>query len=185
MPAAGFFSLWPHTVAGRELVQGTVATPGTVLGKLRAERTHMEVHQGRVAMEWDRTLELIRTVDFEHVGPGEALEDVRGMVEIWNDLTLEPPRRIASLGVMPGLPSDLDERYEYLHRVLVGMDPPAFLNLCDEIEGELDTIVVADRPIAMPDLRDRIVELMEMGVRCSTRSSEWLERRVQDAEGRP
>jgi hypothetical protein len=34
----------------------------------------------------------------------------------------------------------------------------------------------------MPDLRDRLVELMELGVRCSVRSLEWLERRIGDAE---
>ena len=165
-------------------MNGTVSTPNTVLGKLRAERARMEVHQGRLSREWDRTLELVRTVDFESVGPGEVLEDVRGMVEIWNDLTLEPPRRIASIGEMEGLPNNPDERYEYLHRVLVGMDPPAFSSLCDAIEGRLDTIVVADHPIPVPDLRDRIVELMELGVRCSTRSSEWLDMRVQAIEGR-
>jgi hypothetical protein len=164
-------------------MQGIDPTPGTDLGRLRAEMAHARAHQERVAGEWDRTLQLIRTVDFEFVGPGEVLEDIRGMVEIWSDLTLEPPRRIASLGQLEGLPSDGDERYEYMHRVLVGLDPPAYLAMCDAVEGELDTVVVADRPVPMPELRDRIVELMELGVRCSTRAMEWLDMRVRKAEG--
>lgn len=164
-------------------MQGKDPTPGTLLGRLRAEMAHAESHQRRVAAEWDRTLRLIRTLDFEFIGPGGVLEDIRGMVEIWADLTLEPPRRITAIGEQENLPTDPGERYEYMHRVLVGMDPGAFLSLCDAIEGELDTVVVADRPMSMPDLRDRIVELMELGVRCTIRSREWLERRIGDAGG--
>lgn len=161
---------------------GTGPSPVTLLGMLRAERSHLEGHQARVAREWDRTLEIVRGIDFRSVGPGEVLEAVRGEVEIWNDLTLEPPRRITALGVLPGLPTDVDERYEYLHRVLVGLDPPAFLTMCDVIEGELDLVVAEDRPMDMPELQDRLVELMELCVRCSTRSLEWLEKRIGDAE---
>ena len=161
---------------------GTGPSPGTMLGMLRAERAHLEDHQARVGREWDRTLEIVRSIDFRSVSPGEGLEAVRGEVEIWNDLALEPPRRITAMGVLPGLPTDGGERYEYLHRVLVGLDPSAFLSMCDIIEGELDLVVAEDRPMDMPDLRDRLVELMELGVRCSVRSLEWLERRIGDAE---
>jgi hypothetical protein len=141
-----------------------------MLGMLRAERAHLEDHQARVGLEWDRTLEIVRGIDFRSVSPGEGLEAVRGEVEIWNELALEPPRRITAMGVLPGLPTDDGERYEYLHRVLVGL------------EGELDLVVAEDRPMDMPELRDRLVELMELGVRCSTRSLEWLEKRIGDAE---
>ena len=161
---------------------GTVPSPETMLGRLRAERAHLEGHQARVGREWDLTLEIVRGIDFRSVGPGERLEAVRGEVEIWNDLVLEPPRRIAALGALPVLPTEDGERYEYLHRVLVGLDPPAFLTMCDIIEGELDLVVAEDKPMDMPELRDRLVELMELGVRCSTRSLEWLERRIVDAE---
>jgi len=153
-----------------------------MLGRLRAELAHLEGHQARVALEWDRTLEIVRGIDFKEVRPGERLEAVRGEVEIWNELALEPPRRISAMGNLPGLPTDDAERYEYLHRVLVGLDPPAFLSMCDIIEGELDLVVAEDRSKDMPELRDRLVELMELGVRCSTRSLEWLEMRIGDAE---
>ena len=161
---------------------GIGPTPGTMLGRLRAEQAHLEGHQARVAREWDSTLEIVRGIDFREVAPGEDLEAVRGEVEIWNDLALEPPRRIAALGILPGLPTDDGERYEYLHRVLVGLDPPAFLSMCDIIEGELDLVVAEGKPMDLPELRDRLVELMELGVRCSTRSLEWLEKRIGDAE---
>ena len=177
-----FFSHGRHTEAGSALVIGTGSSPETMLGQLRAERANLEGHQARVAREWDRTLEIVRGIDFRSVGPGEVLEAVRGEVEIWNDLALEPPRRITALGVLPGLPTDDGERYEYLHRVLVGLDPPAFLSMCDIIEGELDLVVAEDKPMDMPDLQDRLVELMELSVRCSTRSLEWLEKRIGDAE---
>jgi hypothetical protein len=66
---------------------------------MRAERSHAQKHQERVAFEWDRTLELIRQVDFDAIPPGEMVEAMRTEVEIWNDLTLEPPRRISTHGV--------------------------------------------------------------------------------------
>jgi hypothetical protein len=163
-------------------VIGTGPTPETMLGQLRAERAHLEGHQTRVAREWDRTLGVVRAIDFRAVGPGETLEALRGEVEIWNDLALEPPRRITAMGVLPGLSMDDGERYEYLHRVLVGLDPPTFLSMCDIIEGELDLVVAEDKPMDLPELRDRIIELMELSVRCSTRSLEWLEKRIDDAE---
>ncbi len=161
---------------------GTGPSPGTMLGRLRAEMAHLESHQARVALEWDRTLEIVRGIDFRDVHPGEGLEAVRGEVEIWNELALEPPRRISAMGALPGLPTDDAERYEYLHRVLVGLDPPAFLSMCDIIDGELDLVMAEDKPMDMPELRDRLVELMELGVRCSTRSLEWLDMRIRDAE---
>jgi len=153
-----------------------------MLGQLRAERADLEAHQAKIAQEWDRTLNIVRSIDFRTVAPGEALEAVRGEVEIWNDLALEPPRSITALGPLPGLPTNEGERYEYLHRVLVGLDPPAFLSMCDIIEGELDLVVAEGKPMDMPELRDRIIELMELSVRCSTRSLEWLEKRIGDAE---
>ena len=157
-------------------------TPSTVLGRLRAEQAHARRHQARVAREWDRTLALLQSIDFGSIGPGDLLEALRTEVEIWNELTLESPRRLCRLKGLEGLPSDAGERYEYMHRVLVGLDPPAYLAMCDAIEGELDLVVVAERPVELPELRDRLVELIELGVRCSTRSIEWLEHRISRAE---
>lgn len=176
-----FFSRGPHTgPGGGKLTIGP--TPTTVLGRLRAEHAHAVKHQARVAREWDRTLELLRGLDFHALAPGDLLETLRGDVEIWNELTLEPPRRLSSVQGLDGLPADADERYEYMHRVLVGLDPPTYLAMCDAIEGELDLVVVEGGPLELPELRDRLVELIELGVRCSTRSIEWLEHRISRAE---
>lgn len=157
-------------------------TPTTVLGSLRAEHAHAIKHQARVAREWDRTLGLLKDLDFHALVPGGLLETLRGEVEIWNELTLEPPRRLSRVRGLEGLPTDADERYEYMHRVLVGLDPTAFLAMCDTIEGELDLVVVEGGQVDLPELRDRLVELIELGVRCSTRSIEWLEHRISKAE---
>jgi hypothetical protein len=62
------------------------------------------------------------------------------------------------------------------------MEPDEFLNKCDTIEGELDTVMANDGPVRMPELRDRIVELMELGVLSSTTSLEWLAKRIKDLE---
>jgi hypothetical protein len=163
-------------------LEGGTAAPVTVLGFLRMEIANAREHQQRVATEWDRTLALLRTIDFRSIGPGDHLDAIRGEVEIWNDLTLDPPRRISMHDELADLPRDPEERFEYLHRVFVGMDPATYLNLCDEIEVELDAVARADSPMAMPDLRDQVVELMELAVRASARSIEWMEKRYRDVD---
>ncbi len=163
-------------------MEGGTAAPATVLGFLRRELVHARDHQQRVAQEWDRTLALLRLVDFRSIGPGDHLDAIRGEVEIWNDLTLEPPRRISMHDELGDLPMDLEERYGYLHRVFVGTDPAAYLMMCDECEAELDSVAGADGPLAMPQLRDRVVELMELAVRSSARSIEWMEKRFRDVD---
>jgi len=80
------------------------------------------------------------------------------------------------------LPVEEDERFGYLHRVFVGMDPATYLSMCDEVEEELDTVAASDVPLNMPQLRDRVVEMMELGVRCSARSIEWMEKRYRDVD---
>ena len=163
-------------------MEGGIAVPVTVLGFLRRELANAQDHQKRVALEWDRTLALLRTVDFRSIGPGDHLDAIRGEVEIWNELTLEPPRRISMHDGLADLPLDREERYGYLHRVFVGTDPAAYLSMCDEIEEELDAVASAEGPITMPQLRDRVVELMELAVRSSARSIEWMERRYRDVD---
>jgi hypothetical protein len=163
-------------------LQGGPAAPVTVLGLLRRELTHAQGHQRRVAEEWDRTLSILRGTDFRAIGPGDGLDAIRGEVEIWNDLTLEPVRRLSQHEEMGDLPLDDGERYDYLHRVLVGTDAASFLAMCDRVEAEVDAIASSPGPVDGTDLRDRVVELMELGVRCSARSIEWLEKRYRDVD---
>jgi hypothetical protein len=121
-------------------------------------------------------------VDFGSLGPGEEVEAIRSEVEIWHDLTLEPVRRLFSYGPGLGLSSDGEEAYEYLHRVFVGREVDQYLAMCDAIEGELDAIVAAGGPVDAADLRDMLVELIELGVRASTRAVDWLEKRMRRIE---
>ncbi len=160
--------------------KGVVAE--SVLGRLRVERSHALAHQKRVGHEWDRTLELLSKVDFRALGPGWQVDAMRGTVEIWHDLTLEPPRRVSSHGEDLGLASDPEERYEYLHRVFVGREPGEYLLLCDQAEEELKAIAEGGETVSAPELRDRLVELMELGVRSASRSLEWLQAKVRQAE---
>ncbi|MCK5414951.1 MAG: hypothetical protein KAJ35_06190 [Thermoplasmata archaeon] len=162
------------------ILEGGNVAPVTVLGFYRKELAHGREHQQRVAEEWDRTLAILKDVDFLSIGPGDRLAAIRGEVEIWNDLTLDPPRRISMHDELGDLPMDPDERYEYLHRVFIGMSPGKYLTMCDEVEQELDAVASSKGPTPMPQLRDRIVELMELGVRCSARSIEWMEKRYRD-----
>lgn len=163
-------------------MQGGPTAPVTVLGLLRRELAHAKAHQRRVSEEWDRTLSMLRILDFHAIGPGEGLDAVRGEVEIWNDLTLEPVRRLSQHRELGDLPVDAEERYGYLHRVFVGTDSTSYLRMCDEVEAEMDAIVSAPDPVNGTGLRDRVVELMELGVRCSARSMEWLEMRYRDVD---
>lgn len=163
-------------------MHGGTEAPVTVLGFMRRELAHSREHQRRVAREWDRTLALLRTMDFRSMGPGDDLDPVRGEVEIWNDLTLEPVRRISQHRGLDDLPTDDVERFDYLHRVFVGLDPAAYLEMCDRVESELDGVASSSGPVELPQLRDRVVELMELGVRCSARSREWLEKRYRDVD---
>jgi hypothetical protein len=158
------------------------AAPVTVLGLLRREMIQSREHQQRVAEEWDRTLAMLRGVDFRAVGPGSRLEAIRGEVEIWNDLTLDPVRRLSLHEDLGDLPGDEGERYGYLHRVFVGTDPQSYLEMCDLVEEELRVAVSSEGTREAPGLRDRVVELMELGVRASARSIEWLEKRYRDVE---
>jgi hypothetical protein len=164
-----------------ELHEGSAA-PVTVLGLLRREMSHCQEHQMRVAEEWDHTLEILRGIDFSALGPGKELLAIRAEVEIWNDLTLDPVRRVTQLEGLGGLPEDEGERYGYLHRVFVGIDPDTYLTMCDEMEERVGDIGSSERTEEAPDLRDRMVELMELGVRASARSIEWLEKRYKDVE---
>jgi len=159
-----------------------IVEPVTVLGFLRRELHHAQEHQRQVAEEWDRTLAMLRMLDFRSLGPGDDLDAIRAEVEIWNELTLDPPRRVAMHDELGNLPMAEEERFGYLHRVFVGMDPRAYLSMCDQVEEELDTVAAADGPMAMPQLRDRVVELMELGVRCSARSIHWMEKRYRDVD---
>jgi hypothetical protein len=163
-------------------LEGGHHLPVTVMGFLRRELSHAREHQQRVAREWDRTLGILRRVDFRSIGPGEDLGSIRSEVEIWNDLTLDPPRRLSLHDELGDLPRDREERYEYLHRVFIGMDPGSYLAMCDEVERELDVATSSTGQVSLPQLRDRVVELMELGVRCSARSIEWMEKRYQDVD---
>ncbi len=154
----------------------------TVLGLLRRELAFAGEHQARVATEWDRTLGMLRVMDFRALSPGGALEALRAEVEIWNDLTLEPPRRLAAHPEMGGLPTEEGERLEYLHRVLVGVGPSEYLAMCDEVEAEMDVVASSPGSVSVPQLRDRVVELMELGVRTSVRSIDWLKHRYRDVD---
>ncbi len=163
-------------------MSGWSKTPQTVLGRLRAEHVHALKHQSRIGVEWDRTLELVRGVDFEAIGSGPVVESIRAEVEIWHDLTLEPARRLFSYGQDLGLSKDGEEAYEYLHRVFVGREVGQYLVMCDAVEAELDAIVGSEGPVEASDLRDRLVELIELGVRASTRCVDWLEKRMAKIE---
>ena len=158
------------------------SAPVTVLGLLRREMSHSQEHQRRVAEEWDHTLGILRGIDFSSLGPGKELLAMRAEVEIWNDLTLDPVRRVTKLEGLGDLPKDEGERYGYLHRVFIGIDPDAYLTMCDEMEERLGYIASSEGGEEAPDLRDRMVELMELGVRASARSIEWLGKRYRDVE---
>ena len=92
--------------------------------------------------------------------------------------------RLHSYGNDLGLSQDGAEAYEYLHRVFVGRQVDAYLVMCDTIEGELDSIVAAGTEVTMPDLRDRLVEVMELGVGSATRCVDWLEKKIAAIEER-
>lgn len=166
-------------------MRGRGKGPETALGVLRMERSHAAKLQSRVATEWDRTLALLRAIDFDQLGPGEEVEDLRCVVEMWHDITQEPPRRIAHHGTLLGLSADPTEAFDYMHRVLVGTDPGSYLALCDQAEDGLRAIARLDGPASGPDLRDMIVELMELGVHTSIQSIDWLDRRLGDLEHHP
>ena len=154
----------------------------TTLGILRKERAHALKHRSRMAGEWDRTLGLLKTVDFTSLSAGEGVEALRAEVEIWHDLTLDPPRRLTEHRHALGLSDDPEEAYEYMHRVFVGMDPAAYLAMCDQLDGALALVAVEGGPVEGTHIRDMLVELMELGVRSSIRSLEWLERKLSGAE---
>jgi hypothetical protein len=156
--------------------------PETVLGALRMERGHAEGNLERVQKEWDRTLTMLREVDFSALVPGLHVDGLRGEVEIWHDLTLEPPRRVSGYGPLLGLPEDIEEAFGYLHRVFVGMEPAAYAEMCDMVDTALQEVGASGEPAARPELRDMIVELMELGVRSSVQSLEWLDIRLSDLE---
>jgi hypothetical protein len=154
----------------------------TELGRLRAELDHARMFQRRIEREWARTLALIQDIDFDTIEPGRKLEGLRAATEIWHDLTLEPPRSVASHAIGAGLPSNGKERFGYLHRVFVGYGPDEYSDMCDRIEDRIDQVYSDTGPQTMPDLRDMIVELMELGVGTSTRSMEWLEAKIRELE---
>lgn len=155
----------------------------TELGLLRADLAHAMRHHQRVSEEWDRTLELVQGTDFEGLKPGHDVQALSRSVEVWHDLTLEMPRHVAAHGDKLGLSQDHEERYGYLHRVFVGMEPRSYLALCDEAEELLTKVEEHGAPMPVPELRDRLVELMELGVRGSTRATDWLEKRISKSEG--
>jgi hypothetical protein len=173
----------PHIRPGHDVSwKGVFA--GTELGSLRAERDRAGRHQRRLEGEWDRTLALIKDLDFDEVAPGRGLEGLRSATEIWHDLTLDPVRSISTQVQGAGLPDDRDERYDYLHRVFIGYRPEEYSTMCDQLEEGIEEVYASAAPIARPDLRDRVVELMELGVRSSTRSVEWLDGRIKELEDR-
>lgn len=155
---------------------------GTELGSLRAERDRARRHQAALQREWDRTLSLIRDLDFEELAPGKDLEGLRAAAEVWHDLTLDPVRSISIHVRAEDLPEGRDERFDYLHRVFVGYGPDEYSSLCDQLEDGIEEVYASSAPVPRPDLRDRAVELMELGVRSSTRSYEWLEGRIKELE---
>jgi hypothetical protein len=142
----------------------------TELGSLRAEWDRAQRHQRKRQKEWDRALALMKDLDFDELAPGRGLEGLRTASEIWHDLTLDPVRSISIHVRGAGLPEDKGERFDYLHRVFIGYDPDEYSSLCDQLEDGIDEVYASEAPVARPDLRDRVVELMELGIRSYTKS---------------
>ncbi len=100
----------------------------------------------------------------------------------WHDVTVEPLDRLGPLAERTGsVPSPEDSR-AYLSRVLIGMDLGDYDRLCDDLHAERESAELAARPLARLDWRDRLVELMELGVRSSTATIEWVTGKLHVAE---
>jgi len=155
------------------------------LPSARALRESLEwarEHQRGVGRAWDETITVLGSADFEAISGKETLRRLRRAVHRWHDITVEPLDRLGPLAERTGsVPAPEDSR-AYLSRVLIGMDLSEYDRLCDDLHAELEAAEQAARPLARLDWRDRLVELMELGVRSSTATLEWLGGKLHAAE---
>lgn len=151
----------------------------------RAVRESLEwakEHQRAVGRAWDETIGVLGSADFEAISGADTLRKLRRFVHRWHDVTVEPLDRLGPLAERTGsVPAPEDSR-AYLSRVLIGMDLDEYNRLCDDLHAELEAAEQARRPLARLDWRDRLVELMELGVRSSAATLEWVGGKLHAAE---
>ena len=150
---------------------------------LREAREWAKEHQRVVGTAWDDTLRLVNAVDFQAISSKDTLRRLRRAVRRWHDLTLEPVVRLAPIAERAGSVRPPDDPRAYLSRVLVGMGIDEYDAMCDGLDTELEASLLATGPLARLDWRDRLVELMEIGVRTLVSTMEWAEGKLR-AEGR-
>jgi len=148
---------------------------------LREALEWARIHLRAVGAAWDETLSLVNGTDFQAISSREDLRRLRRAVRRWHDLTLEPVLRLAPVAERWGTMPSAEDGESYLTRVLVGMDIREFNGMCDGMDVELESALQARLPLARLDWRDRIVELMEIGVRTCAATLEWAEGSVRAA----
>ena len=148
---------------------------------LREALDWARVHLRSVGAAWDETLSLVNGTDFQALSSREDLRKLRRAVRRWHDLTLEPVVRLAPVAERWGSMPPSEDGEPYLARVLVGMDLNEFNGMCDGMDAELESALHAGLPLARLDWRDRLVELMEIGVRTCAATIEWAEGTVRAA----
>lgn len=139
-------------------------------------------HQRAVARAWDETIGVLGSADFEAISGRDTLRKLRRVVHRWHDITVEPLDRLGPLAERTGTVPTPEDSRAYLSRVLIGMDLPQYNRLCDDLHAELEAAEQAVRPLARLDWRDRLVELMELGVRSSTATLEWVGGKLHAAD---
>ncbi len=145
------------------------------MSALKEAREWASEHQRVVSAAWDDTLRLINAVDFQAISSKDTLRRLRRAVRRWHDLTLEPVVRLAPVAERAGSVRPPDDPRAYLSRVLVGMGLEQYDAMCDGLDTELEASLLATGPLARLDWRDRLVELMEIGVRTLVSTIEWAE----------
>ncbi len=141
----------------------------------RQYRRWAELHQERVGKRWDRSLRVLQAIDFSKVSTKRQLKGLTRTVLQWRKLTLRPVKRLTTLARSDASIEGGEDNEDYLCRVLVGMDLENYNLLCDNLVKEVRSVGVEGLPASKLEWRDRLVELMETGVRASTRAIEWID----------
>ncbi len=149
---------------------------------LREALEWARVHLRGVGAAWDETLSVVNGTDFQAISSKEDLRRLRRAVRRWHDLTLEPVVRLAPVAERWGTLPSSEDGEAYLAHVLLGMDLKEFNGMCDGMDAELESALQARLPLARLDWRDRLVELMEIGVRSCAATLEWAEGKHRAAE---
>jgi hypothetical protein len=139
-------------------------------------RRWAELHQERVGKRWDKSLKFLQTIDFTKISTKKQIKGLIKIIHRWRDLTLKPVRRLTPMARSDASIEVGEDNEDYMCRVLVGMDLKNYNLLCENLVREVERGVGTEGlQTSRPEWRDRIVELMETGVRASTRAIEWID----------